>query len=835
MMMVSNGFNFPANGYYNPPKPPAKPIQSVLTETMAYQAIVMAGDLDGADGNGNAKPDGILDQAELNNFRNASYLAGQQAKANFEATGNLNELVLFNNAQELSRIASNLQNKYATFANADPNGNGGITLNGIQNISNKDGNPYSVTYQDVSLQEQPPANYGYPMPQYGQLPPQYGNQPSVNYGYPMPQYGQLPPQYDNQPSVNYGYAMPQYEQLPPQYDNQPPANYGYPMPQYGQLLPYNSGDLPFPVPYPVVPKAPEDLTYLRAKADNPNAWDGKQLAVGVNNRIAQLDVDKDGQVSYDEAMTSPDGLLGNGQLKPRPGSPESMRIWAGISGNDGKMNARELASTILSVDSDSDGTVTNKEDIAFGSELVQRAVDRESAARLYDYINEKGKRFGLDNFITETQETKDVRTVASVSKQTEKVARRNINVALNKTTEELMVKLKGLDPASAEAKALNLEVIKTQLTAGNTRNASILEMLKDGYPEDPAGYTAGGKDYEEQLNMIASDVKKKSQAVDLNPTEAKKLNNVANFFENVAGGADHPRSYGSSNLLAESHLTLANDVIFGNQLVKRLDPASPEAQKLKEDLETQINVKTYLPKADISKLSPEGKKLFAIGEDYMATAKQLQTADLSTPAGKALQTKLDTLEKDFIEASNLNPVPVVAPPPVPPPTIQPPANDVPSILTQQKEATIKAAINDIPTQLNFIGQAREQLANTLKAMVDEAGANLNPESPTAQALAARTEAIKKQDDALVAQQQQILSIKGFLEREQSAPQYTLKEFQSIMQVENTLGGLKTLISSLKPESPTYQEAQARINILEKARERLINHQSAEDLLNPNTN
>ncbi len=616
MMMVSNGFNFPPSGYYNPQPLRRQPIQPPVEPDVSHYATV-ANVSDKIEFGGNG--DGKLDQQELALSVNQTAEAVNYYRNMFQATGNIQFKQAADVTAQFFQAAVNMQNEYNIFAGADPNGNGGITLNGIQNIANKDGNPYSVTYQDVGLQQQQPVNYGYPMPPYGQLPPQYNNQPPVNYGYPMPQYGQLPP--------------------------------------------YNSGGLPFPVPYPVVPKAPQDLTYLQAKEGNPNAWDGKQLAVGIENRINRLDIDGDKQISYQEAMNSRDGLLGNGQLKPRPGSPESMRIWAALSGTDGKMNARELAATILSVDADSDGTVTNKEVIAFGSELVQRVRDSGMAAIMYDYIDQKGKRFGLDNFIAETQETKDVRTTASVDKQTAKVARRNLNVALNKTTEELMVKLKGLDPASAEAKALNLEVIKTQLTASNTRNASILEMLKEGYPEDPAGYTAGGKDYKEQLNTIASDVKKKSQAVGLNPTEAKKLNNVANFFEKVAGGADHPRSYGSSNLLAESHLTLANDVIFGNQLVKRLDPASPEAKKLKEALETQINVKTYLPKADISKLSPEGKKLFAVGEDYMATAKQLQTADLSTPAGKALQTKLDTLEKAFIEASNLNPIPVVEPPP----------------------------------------------------------------------------------------------------------------------------------------------------------------------------
>jgi hypothetical protein len=610
MMMGFNGFNFPPNGYFNPQPPRRLPIQSIVPETILYQAVVNNGDAYQSDGTENPNADGKLDKAELNQLLNDLVLAGQQAKANFEATGNLNYQVMFNDAQAFSRIASNLQNQYATFANADPNGNGNITQQGIQNIANKDGNPYDVSSQDVGLQ---------------QLPAFY-NQPPMNYGYPMPPYGQQP-----------------------YYNNQPP---------YG-----GGSGYPFPVPYPVAPKPPEDLTYLQAKADNPNVWDGKQLAVGINNRIGQLDVNGDQQISYREAMASPDGLLGNGQLSFRPGSPESMRFWAGISGNDGKVNARELAATILSVDADSNGTVTNQETQAFATELVQRTDNPDMAARMYDYINEKGKRFGLDKFIAETQETKDVRTVASVSKQTEKTVLRNENIALNKTSEALMAKLKGLDPNSVEAKELNKQLIKTQVTAGFTRFVSILEMLKEGYPEDPAGFTAGGKAYKEQLSTIASDVKKKSEALDPNSAEAKKLKNVAAYFEAGAAQANQPRSYGSSNLLAEDQITIPNKLILQNQVLKQLDPNSEQAKSLKQSIETELDAYPYLPKADISKLSPEGKKLFTLGQDYMATAKQLQTADLTTPAGKALQAKLEMLEKDFIAASNFNPLPVVDPPP----------------------------------------------------------------------------------------------------------------------------------------------------------------------------
>jgi len=58
------------------------------------------------------------------------------------------------------------------------------------------------------------------VPQYGQVPPQYGQ--------PAAPYGQVPPQY-GQPTAPYG-------QMPPQY-GQPTAPYGQMPPQYGQFAP----------------------------------------------------------------------------------------------------------------------------------------------------------------------------------------------------------------------------------------------------------------------------------------------------------------------------------------------------------------------------------------------------------------------------------------------------------------------------------------------------------------------------------------------------------------------------------------------------------------------
>jgi uncharacterized membrane protein YccC len=171
-------------------------------------------------------------------------------------------------------------------------------------------------------------------------------------------------------------------------------------------------------------------------------------------------------------------------------------------------------------------------------------------------------------------------------------------------------------------------------------------------------------------------------------------------------------------------------------------------------------------------------------------------------------------------------------PPVLPPEATQRANDVSSILAQQREATIKTALQGVQNNLDVVGRYREQLANTLKAMIDQPGAS-NPESPTAQALAAKTEAIKQQDDALALMQQRFLSKKSFYESGQ-ATQYTTQELNSIMQVENTLGSLLPLTADLDPQSDTAKNIQTRMDAIEKMHDRLIKRQPAEEPLTPKT-
>jgi hypothetical protein len=67
--------------------------------------------------------------------------------------------------------------------------------------------------------------------------------------------------------------------------------------------------------------------------------------------------------------------------------------------------------------------------------------------------------------------------------------------------------------------------------------------------------------------------------------------------------------------------------------------------------------------------------------------------------------------------------------------------------SQARLLMIQARKNDIELQTQFINQARMQLANTVGALFTLT-ADLNPESPTTQALQARVAAIQQIDKAL---------------------------------------------------------------------------------------
>jgi len=178
-------------------------------------------------------------------------------------------------------------------------------------------------------------------------------------------------------------------QYPPMGGQYPPMGGQYP-PMGGQS-PYGM-QAPFP--------AAQDLTYLKAKAGNPQAWDGAAFAQGALSREAAVDTSKDGQISYAEAMNSPDGLLGNGILKLPPDSPQTRALWDALSGPDGKINPQELAAAILSVDGDTNGTVTAQEADKFLQDTMAKLAQNPNAViSTYNNFQAGASAFGLDKFL----------------------------------------------------------------------------------------------------------------------------------------------------------------------------------------------------------------------------------------------------------------------------------------------------------------------------------------------------------------------------------------------------------------------------------------------------
>ena len=171
-----------------------------------------------------------------------------------------------------------------------------------------------------------------------------------------------------------------------QLSSQPPMAGQY-LPMVGQSL-YGM-NAPFPTA--------QDLTYLKAKADNPQAWDGAAFAQGAISRSTAVDTSRDGQISYAEAINSPDGLLGNGILRLPPDSPQTRALWDALSGPDGRVNPQELAAAILSVDGNANGTVTAQEADKFLQDTMAKLAQNPNAAiSTYNNFQAGASAFGLD-------------------------------------------------------------------------------------------------------------------------------------------------------------------------------------------------------------------------------------------------------------------------------------------------------------------------------------------------------------------------------------------------------------------------------------------------------
>ena len=97
--------------------------------------------------------------------------------------------------------------------------------------------------------------------------------------------------------------------------------------------------------------------------------------------------------------------------------------------------------------------------------------------------------------------------------------------------------------------------------------------------------------------------------------------------------------------------------------------------------------------------------------------------------------------------------------------------------SQARLLMIQARKNDIELQTQFINQARMQLANTVGALFTLTS-DLNPESPTSQALQARVAAIQQIDKALELQSTRLTTQYKAIEAEYESLKKIIENFLS---------------------------------------------------------
>ena len=141
-MMVSNGFNFPPNGYYNPPKPPIT--------TKNYQNALTYGDDKRYGGNG----DGKLDATELTSIKKVFDYAADYYKNMYQQSGDVKYMAWSDHYSRDSKATDNMSKNFGAFAtNINPMPGGGdfkITKEGIDQLANKDGNGNTISLNDLA-------------------------------------------------------------------------------------------------------------------------------------------------------------------------------------------------------------------------------------------------------------------------------------------------------------------------------------------------------------------------------------------------------------------------------------------------------------------------------------------------------------------------------------------------------------------------------------------------------------------------------------------------------------------------------------------------------------
>jgi len=141
-MMVSNGFNFPPNGYYNPPKPPVT--------TKNYQEALTYGDDKRYGGNG----DGKLSATELTSIKKVFDYASDYYKNMYQQSGDAKYMAWSDHYKRDAVATDNMSKNFSVFAQNQSRVPGGadfqVTKDRLNELAGKDGDANTISLNDLA-------------------------------------------------------------------------------------------------------------------------------------------------------------------------------------------------------------------------------------------------------------------------------------------------------------------------------------------------------------------------------------------------------------------------------------------------------------------------------------------------------------------------------------------------------------------------------------------------------------------------------------------------------------------------------------------------------------
>ena len=158
----------------------------------------------------------------------------------------------------------------------------------------------------------------------------------------------------------------------------------------------------------------DTTTFQYMKAKDDKSWDGASIKALSEKRFTELDTNRDGQISYEEAVAS-GGLFGKGNFSLK-NTDNPIGVFEAIS-HGGKLYLREFAQVALYTDGTKstknpnnimDGNVTTEESNDVMADLAEKTKNPYAALLAYNNtIGTNAKNYGLDQFIPEEQEQRD--------------------------------------------------------------------------------------------------------------------------------------------------------------------------------------------------------------------------------------------------------------------------------------------------------------------------------------------------------------------------------------------------------------------------------------------